>query len=770
MAIKNLSNKVSADDVARTKDIRNPPEFEPGFEGDSGGDGFDDLFDDFAFDDLDDSDFGSTDKSGGGGTSGFGGGASSNPFSSPGQSNPFGSTGQGSTFGQQGNTFGSSFGSPFGSPFGGQMNQPQPKEPDMFDKAYKASGEAAVSFGKVLVELFKSIKNRNADDIGYLNRNFFMVGGISAGVCLVLSIVGMLSNIKFISFFGLSGQVLVASIMLIGTGVAGIALSAIAIARSNDDSSGGIDQLPDVSNTVDNDFTSDYEDNIGDVLDDLFDDDLNLFDELDDIEDTEEEETYTPDFDSVTFEPEEIDYSSKLEELSSNQLVNRERLFNTFKPFFPSNTPTFADRKRLDVNSDEFATIETICLKALSNVCKCEMEEVKSNLESAEESYFSYELRMKRIRGVNKTEEIAREMEAYFRESSSDTSVNATVDIEGDFYKITVTKGVSAIVTFGDIFKQDYVCDFFLNNKNKLPIIVGIDELGNVILEDAKPFDTMMIAGKPRSGKSWYVLSILLSIMMFNSPEDVQFIICDPKKSNLFNTLALMPHVAGLNDDSNILEVMRDIINNEGERRKKLLSDNKCDDIWALKKKGINLPILYLVIDEIITVKNNLETRGKGEDKEFDNLMQVLISQLPFVGIRLIFVPHRATGVVNKTNRTMLQFTAAVKSNPEDVCDTLDIKKWTRSLVNQGDIAVKTSTREDAMYVRGASVTSSDEDNTDLITNAARAFYKMGVDMPDMSTLQIAYNRDEGYIQEELSLGNKRVQYDASNILKDLDI
>ena len=44
---------------------------------------------------------------------------------------------------------------------------------------------------------------------------------------------------------------------------------------------------------MDNDFTSDYEDNIGDVLDDLFDDDPNLFDELDDIEDTEEEETYT---------------------------------------------------------------------------------------------------------------------------------------------------------------------------------------------------------------------------------------------------------------------------------------------------------------------------------------------------------------------------------------------------------------------------------------------------------------------------------------------
>ena len=765
MAIKNLSNKVSADDVARTKDIRNPPEFEPGFGGGDGG-GFDDLFDDFSFDELDDSDFGGGSKTSGGST------GQSSPFESTGQSSPFGSTGQSSPFGS---TFGSTGqSSPFGSPFGGVNNVPtKPKEPDTFDKVYKASGEAAVSFGKVLVELFNSIKNRTADDIAYLNRNFFLVGGILIGACIVLSIIGAISNISFISVLGITGQILVASIMLVGTGVVGVALSAIAIAKSNKDSNGSIDKLDDISNTIEDDFTSDYEDNIGDILDDLFEDgDLSLFDDLDEglDEDLGEEEKYTHNYNGITFERDEIDYSSKLEDLKSNQILTRETLFNTFKPFFPGNTPTFADRKRLDEDSGEFATLETICLKALSNVCKCEMEEVKSNLESAQESYFSYELRMKRIRGVNKTDEIAREMEAYFRESSTDTSVNANVDIEGDFYKITVTKGVNAIVTFGDIFRQVYACDFFLDNKNRLPIIVGIDELGNVILDDAKPFDTMMIAGKPRSGKSWYVLSVLLSMMMFNSPEDIQFIICDPKKSNMFNTLSLMPHVAGLNDDNNILEVMKDIINNEGERRKKLLSDNKCDDIWALKKKGINLPILYLVIDEIITVKNNLEARGKGEDKEFDNLMQVLISQLPFVGIRLIFVPHRATGIINKTNRTMLQFTAAVRSNPDDVCDTLDIKKWGRSLVSPGDIAVKTSTRENAMYVRGASITSSDEDNADLIINVARAFYKMGVDMPDMSTLQTAYNRDEKYIKEELAVGNNRVQYNASNILKDLDM
>ena len=65
-------------------------------------------------------------------------------------------------------------------------------------------------------------------------------------------------------------------------------------------------------------------------------------------------------------------------------------------------------------------------------------------------------------------------------------------------------------------------------------MIVGLDDIGQVILDDAKPFDTMMICGKPRSGKSWYVFNILLSMMAFNSPEDVQFVIVDPKKANLF--------------------------------------------------------------------------------------------------------------------------------------------------------------------------------------------------------------------------------------------
>ena len=741
--ISNLGNKVSGDDVARVRDIRNPPEHEPGFGPDNGGGDFSDMFGggDIAFDDLMAGDFGSPNI--------------------PGQTLGGAGLGSGDIFGSQGNIFGQQ-GSMFGQP--AVVQTPKEYKKDTMDKMMDSSGEALVSIGQIILEMFKSIKNRNADDFAYYSRNLIITGGVASAASIVLGVIGIASGIRFLSFAGLSGQILGCGMLTFGTGLAGMGFAAIKVASMAADSRGTVSQLPDISTLIEGDSADDYEDNIGSILDDLFGDDAeDLFGESDDG--ASAEAVFNPSLDDMNYTSDQLDYTRRLENIQENQYISREVLFNTFKDFFPVNTPNFADKIQLSQDSDDFQNIETICLKALSNVAKCEMEEVNSKLESVKESFFSYELRLKRIRGINKLEDIAREMEAYFRESSSDKSVNATVDIEGDFYKIVVTKGVKAVITFGDMFRQPYVCEFFLDNKNRLPFIVGISELGDVILEDAKPFDTMMIAGKPRSGKSWYVLNVLMALMMFNSPEAVQFIVIDPKESNLFKTLSLMPHVCGLHSDENIIQIMRDIIDNEGARRKKLLSDNRCDDIWALWKKGIKLPVLYLIIDEVITIKANLGAL----DKEFDSLMQVIMSQLPSQGIRLLFVPHRATGVINKTNRTMVSFSAAVRANAEDVKDTLGIQKWTRSLVNQGDVAIKLGTRDDPMYIRGGAITTSDEDNSELILNAAKAFYKMGIDIPRMTLMETACNRDEEYIRKELSSGNNRIQYNANHIFDDIE-
>lgn len=788
MAI-DFSGKVSQDDIQRVSDKRNHPQYADGFGGDDdmGDDDFDFTIDDsgsdFGFDDSEDDGlgalFGGSGDSFGGGSSGFGGDSGFGNNSGLGGfgSNAFGNNGF-SNNGFGGNTgFGNTG---FGNNGFNQNNvNNQQANADTMDKMIDASVEAAKSLGTVLVELFKSLKERSADDFGYLSTNMITVGGILSVVGLVLGIAGNLADISFISLHGMGMQLILGGLMSLTTGITGIGVSAFVLSKvdSSEEGNMSLENVNDIPSGDDN-FTDEYESNIGDELDDLFGDDFDaMFDDLDnELEEAaaaEPEEIEEEDFEDDMIYTDDQDNSllatldSELEKLQENKYISRQTLFETFKPMFPTCTPQFTSRKEIDENSSEFKNLETICIKALARIANCEIEEIDSSLESAVESFFSYELRLKRVNKVKKLDELAKEIEAYVKEDADDDSVNATITLDGDFYKIIITKGETAIVTFGDVFKEQYCCDFYLNTKNKLPVITGIDELGKVIVEDAKNFDTMLIAGKPRSGKSWYVLSMLMSLMLFNSPEQVQFIIVDPKESNLFKTLSFMPHVCGLHNDEHILEILDDIIEVEAPRRKKILKDNRCDDIWALWSKGIQVPILYLVIDEYITVINNLDS---DEQKDFNIKIQTLISQLPSLGIRLIFVPHRSTGIVNKTNRTMIQFAASVRCNIPDVEDTLDIKGWKRALTNPGDIAVKSSTMKNAAYVRGAALTPEDGTNTIFIEKAATAFYKMGVDIPDMSNMRIACNRDEDYIRHELSTpGANMVQYDIRKELDDIE-
>lgn len=794
-----LDGKLAQDDIQRVKDKRHHPQYESGFDDDftSGGDDMDggfDMNDLFSSDDGGGDLFGSDSGSSGGDTFGsFGAGNSngSNPFGSSGGST-FGNTG-GSTFGQTGgntfgggsntfggngfsggNTFGgngtfgggSTFGNAFGSsPFGQvqQGQQQQASQPDTFDKAIDAGAKAAESLGQIFMEMIKSVKLRNADDFGYLSNQCIITGGFMIPLGLILGIIGTVGSIDFLKFTGFSTQLMLCGGLLFTSGIIGIATSSLILMKADGQESQDLNAVPDIPDGEDN-FTSDYENNIGDELDDLFADlDDSFSDTGDDLDNAEPEEPETLEESEEDLDPEPIDFESRLEEIGENKYMSRETLFNTFKGLLPTCTPKFSEVKEILPDTNDFDALETICLKALSNLTNLEIEEIDSHLESASENQFSYEMRLKRINKVRKTDELAKEIEIYM--SNGENPINVTVTLEGDFYKIIVSKGNMDIVTFGDVFKNQDACNFFLNTKHKLPIITGIDDIGTVILDDAKDFDTMLVCGKPRSGKSWFVLSILMNLMMFNTPEDVLLLIIDPKESNLFKTIALMPHVLGLHNSEHILDVLDDIIEIEAPRRKALLDSNRCDTVWDLRAKKIMVPILYIIIDEYITAKASVGDRVK----ELDTKIQMIITQFPSLGIRLIIIPHRSQGIVDKTNRTNFSFTAAVRADKDIVEEALGVK-WNRPLTRPGDTAIKTSNSANARFVRSAAVTPSDEENSVFIETVAKAFYKMGVDIPDMHSLRIACNRDEDKIKQELGdTASTRVQYNAENILNDIE-
>ena len=662
------------------------------------------------------------------------------------------------------------------------MNQQQ--KPDTMDKLMDGGVVVGKSSWNILKQQVDQFKRRTFDDLGYFSRNLILTGGAIFVVSILLTIFGAIAGIKVI--IGPTTTMLTSAIsqlLVIGSGLISMGIAAMAVQKI-EPSDQSIDQLPDIQEVDETDSTQDYEDALGNELDDLFSDA-----DWEDTEDTEETvepqndsqntSSYnwdTEEEDSKSYTPvhENIDSKEVIQNIKPNQLLTRHNLLESLLPLFPKNRQDFADVRDIDPSQQEFQDLELITVKAIANITNKQIEEVTTTLQSAEVGVFSYRLKFKRINSIKSESarnDLAQEFVNYMRQSPKDNQVQATVELDGDYFVVTISKGESGIiVTVGDILQKSDNYDYFDNEKHKLPVIIGMDDLGNVILDDAKDLHTCMIMGKPRSGKSWYVFNLLLTLMAFNSPEEIQFVIIDPKEQNLFNKLSYMPHVIGLHNDKKVLEIIDDIIEVEGERRKKLLKDNDCEDIWDLRKKGIQLPILYLVIDEVITVMHNLSEQDKEKEKAFNQKLKVLISELPYVGIRLMFIPHRATGLVDKTNRAMLQFVAAVRNDRAEIEEGLGIQKWYRSLTQPGDMAVKLQTRAGAFYARGPAIATQNKETEDVMVSLAKAFYKMGVKPSELrKTLTVAYNRDEVEIRRKLQ-SDGIIQYDATNVLKEDDL
>lgn len=787
MPIGDIHSKISDADREKIKDKRHPPDYQEGFEPGAGEGDWGDLEDMFGGgggDSLPGLDGGGTgqDPFGGGGTGQDpfgGGGTGQDPFASPPPmrpqtGNPFGNPMGGQATGQFGQTM---YGQPMmGQTMVGQQQQPVQPKPDAVDKIFEAAGDGGGALISVLGEMVKTFGTRNYDDWGRYCRNLIIAALVCCGIGVGCMAAGFATSLKVFSFINLPATMILSGMLTAVIGGLGLMACGILIATSADKYNLESGLVGDLEPEVEGFSNEQIEGSLGDSfgafgnLDDTDDDGFgDIFgdaaDENDETADEPEEhrESFFDQFAAKASEP-EMDFSGKFSEtirtIGKKPILNREVLFGTFKGLFPTNTLDFDKRVEIDKESDEFTDYETICMKALAAaIGKADISEVPSWLDSAVETLYTLEFRIKRVAGMTKLDAISREMVAYLRSSVNDEGISCTTDIDGDFYVATVTKGTTAVVTFGDLFRRKDVCDFYLNTKNLLPICVGVKMDGQPVLVDAKLFDTMLIAGRPRSGKSWYVLSIIMSLCAFNTPEQVQFLVVDPKKSNMMNTLHLLPHVCGVVDDSNILAVLDGVIEGEGARRKKLLSEHHCDkwsDLWEI---GVQVPVLYIVIDEFMTVRENL---NDGSLQEFMSKVKVIISQLPSLGIRLIIVPHRSKGVVDVTARTNISFSAAVRAEPSVILETLDIKKWDIPLLNPGDTAVKMQGMGEPFMVSGVAVTSSDMENAKFIENIARLYYQMGVDIPDMSSIGPGYTRNDDAILEELKAGrdSKRVQQD----------
>lgn len=135
--------------------------------------------------------------------------------------------------------------------------------------------------------------------------------------------------------------------------------------------------------------------------------------------------------------------------------------------------------------------------------------------------------------------------------------------------------------------------------KSILPFSIGTDEIGTPIYIDLAKVYHLLVAGSTGSGKSVFLVQLLLSLLILKNPSDLQLYLIDPKRVEL-KKFKEFPHVKEMVYEADEALTILNSLVLEMERRYELLDDHDVDELseYNKKKPKNKLPYLICVIDE----------------------------------------------------------------------------------------------------------------------------------------------------------------------------
>jgi S-DNA-T family DNA segregation ATPase FtsK/SpoIIIE len=158
----------------------------------------------------------------------------------------------------------------------------------------------------------------------------------------------------------------------------------------------------------------------------------------------------------------------------------------------------------------------------------------------------------------------------------------------------------------------------FINSKAKLPIALGRDVNGRYIVADLTRMPHLLIAGSTGSGKSVCINTIISTLLLSRSPEQVKLVMVDPKMVELVGYNGI-PHLKSpvVIEMDKVVGTLRKALS-EMERRYQIFSQlgvRNIDGYYAKREIDPlmeNLPYLVVIIDELadlmMTVPDEVES------------------------------------------------------------------------------------------------------------------------------------------------------------------
>ena len=139
--------------------------------------------------------------------------------------------------------------------------------------------------------------------------------------------------------------------------------------------------------------------------------------------------------------------------------------------------------------------------------------------------------------------------------------------------------------------------------KKPLAVAFGKSIEDKFIIADFAEFPHALVAGTTGSGKSVFTNSIICTLIMRNSPEDLKLVLIDPKKVEM-NKYRDIPHLlCPVINDANIAKLTLSKLVDEMNRRYNVLDETACSNIRSYNEEAEEngwekMPYIFVFIDE----------------------------------------------------------------------------------------------------------------------------------------------------------------------------
>ncbi len=311
-----------------------------------------------------------------------------------------------------------------------------------------------------------------------------------------------------------------------------------------------------------------------------------------------------------------------------------------------------------------------------------------------------YALQIKTGTKVSKINTLSRDLALALAAPSGSVRIDAPIP-GTSLVGIEMPNPKSQIVSFKNIIESEE----FSNQKIKLPLVLGEDVTGQIVIKDLADMPHLLVAGSTGSGKSMLINSFLLGLLYKHSPDTLKLILVDPKHVEL-SIYSGIPHLlTPVITDMSLVKSALVWSLKEMDRRYELLKKEgvrNIDGYNDLKEKDEKLANIIIFIDEMADL---ILTKGADIENSIIRLAQMARA----VGIHLILATQRPsvnviTGLIKANIPARIALSVVSSIDSRVILDQIGAE----ALLGRGDMLFKSPDLGRTIRLQGPLVTETE--------------------------------------------------------------